>query len=147
MDLLTNGDRNEIRAALKDVADTFHKTTVTFKLATVSLDRWQEDRPKIGTTVAVPAFLTYGTRENDRFVADSTGDEDKATVQIMMNTDDLIALNIWDSTNHVAKINGASDEVTFSGRSYRIEAIVYDGYVDARPVLCYVYVDPKPRLS
>jgi len=148
MDLLNNAERNEARLAIKDVADTFHKIPVTYKVASVSLDRWQENRDKVGQIYVIPGRIEYGVRENDRFSAETSGDEDKATIQITFNVDDLTDLGLWDDVNNVARLNGASDEISFNGKSYRATTPpIYDGYLDRKPMLCLIYVDPNAPLT
>lgn len=146
-DLLSNSERAEARTAFRDIADTFYKTPITYKLFSASLDRFNEDRQDdIFVTHNLLGFLEYSSVQDDRIVYLTTGaNESKAAIRITFNNDILDGLGLWNATLNLPKFNQATDKLFVRGREYVITLIALDGPLEDKNVLTYIFAEPKPQ--
>ncbi|MCB9047613.1 MAG: hypothetical protein H6550_15880 [Chitinophagales bacterium] len=150
-DLLTPSDRAEIRAALRDVSDTFNKTTITYKKWVGRATRFSSGDSTY-TDYSILALVEYGNLESGRFIiqesVNDSGKLNSASVRITMNVDYLNSTHsLWDGTNNVALMNYGADRLFIGDQEYDITQLTYDGPLEAKPILCIIYADPKPNVA
>ena len=137
MDLLTNEDRLEFKAAIKDVTDTFGKTEITYYRSKGSLDIYQEDQ--VSTVLISYALLAIAEEQKNEANTESKGGNwnfDK--VLLTFNSKDLQAVELVsvDGTTHSLK--SEVDYFDYQGQCFKVDEVRFDGAVDEAPVLVLV---------
>ncbi len=146
-DLLSVGQRAQIRAALQDVTDTFMKTPVVYQLKGESLDRFNEDRLDEGvTTFNFNALVEYPATDGDKVKQFTEGALSTAEVQLTMNLDDLKLINFVNSSN-ICIGNDAKDYFTVNNQLYRVAFIGYDGPLDSKNILVVIFGNREKHTS
>ena len=133
-DLLSSGPIANIKLALKDVTDTFFKTSITYQRHKEVLDRFNEDRDKVDVpeTFTLLAGIEYGKGAGEINETES-GAEDNSTVMLMIAFGDLPAQM---RDGNLAVVNPTTDYFLLNGIKYRVNTpAIYDGFFDATPVL------------
>jgi len=141
-DLLSNSERAEIRSALKDVTDTFFKTTITIqKYNSFSVDRFNEDREdREYTSYEVLGLKLERDQERDRVRKDEAGDFERGTIEVYINFDDLETAGLTEGVNHT--ISETEDYMIVEGTRYEIDYIIKAGPLDEKNVLIKIYGKP-----
>lgn len=137
-DLLTDADRAEIRAALKDVADTFFKDTVLYYKAGESLDRFNEDRAdQVDTELSLAAMVEYeqAPRMYGNLVVKGGG-ESRETVKVTCFFTDLPA-ELKNSTELLCQ--DEKDYMIVKNQRYKVILAILDGPLTDLNVLAIIY--------
>ncbi len=134
MELITSAEFTEIRSAIQDVADTFFKTPILYKLAVDSLDEWQEERKTVFTEYNLLALYEDTGKEIKEYLS---GSSDNHAVKLTFLFDDLKKLGIT-RTNGGVIFNPTTDFIIVRDLEYKIRLIKYDGPLQEEPVLIIV---------
>lgn len=135
MDLLSAGDRLEIRAAIQDVTDTFMKTDVVYYSGQDSIDIWQEDRgDMVFTAYALKGLVEYvGTLIDE----EPYGNDNPENIMITFNMADVDVAGAL-TPDYKTKFEIEKDYVKFKEQAYRITAVYYDGPLDEKDILLVI---------
>jgi hypothetical protein len=132
VDLLTPDQRAQVEAALGDVADTFLTHPMTYyKVKTVSLDPWAEDRgdtfddADVIPITGLPAYIIEERSESD---SSPSGSNDPAVLDVTCWLDDMITAGlVAQTTEQVFLGNVNRDYFDFDGERYRLTMFRFDG--------------------
>lgn len=144
-DLLSAGERQEFRDAMTDLKDTFHKSSVAYKVSTDTTDRFGEKRIMSGTVHVLNCFLQYSDLNDDKYRFKTEGITDETFVKVTLNVDYLDGLGLWDAATKTVKFNGEKDTMTVNGMEYMVTQVTYSSSLDGKPVHVFVYGDPQPK--
>ena len=137
MDLLTPAERQQIKDAFRDVMDTYSRTPVTVRIASVSVDRFNEDRVDITyTDYSFDAIVLYGknNKQNDPNLG---GAVDILEVEAIVHLDVLDGVGLLGADDTVL-INVATDLLVTNGQEYRIKMVSIQGQVDKKQVKAHI---------
>ena len=137
MDLLNAGQRAQIRSALQDVFDTFHKTSVTLHKAEYYGSDDGEDTGKAYTDYTFLAAVIYGQDATDELTQTAHGGFTPKTVTLEIGLDNLMAEGLVDSEN-LPKFVPDNDTFTTNGETYVVTSAVVDGAFEQKNVLAIV---------
>lgn len=142
--LLTPQQRADIRAALKDVTDTFMVTPVTYEVHGESMDQFNEDR----TDEQVTEYDLLGLTEYSTSSQSSKGGDikeevggaiDTSDIKVTFNLEDLEAVSGLINADHQAIFNMTKDYFTTKGIRYKVTYIQYEGPLDEKDCLLILY--------
>lgn len=134
-DLLTDAERAEIRAVIRDVTDTFMKSPITYYKAGESVDIFQESKSDTPYSVYnLMGLLDYPMNVQDKMEEDVTGAWDYEYVDVTFNFEELQEKGLV-SAEYAALMNPETDYFVCKGMLYKPEGIFYDGPLDAKAVL------------
>ena len=147
MDLLTDQQRADIKAALHDVTDTFFKTPITYKFSKGNLNRFAESGA--GETFqdySLLAQVEYADDDNDRIKRTVDGVDYYADIQLTLNYADMVTAGLI-GVDGISKIQVEKDKFvnTETGVSYYMSWMGYDGFFDEKPVLVVIHGILNPR--
>jgi hypothetical protein len=136
MNIINQPTWDRIKAALRDVTDTFFLLPITVHVATEpSLDRFNEDRTDITyTDYTLNAFVEYNGNQN---MTTELGSLERDKVKIQFDMRYLIEEGCADATRSI--FNHATDYVTINGLKYKITEQEYDGQIQQEYILCILY--------
>lgn len=137
MDLLNSGQRADIRSALQNVFDTFHKTVVTLHKAEYYGSDDGEDTGKSYTNYTFNAGVIYGQDAEDELTQTAHGGFTPKTVTLEIGLDNLTAANLVDSEN-LPKFVPDNDSFTVNGETFVVTSAVVDGVFEQKNVLVIV---------
>lgn len=137
MDLLSVGQRIQIRNALQDVFDTFHKTPVTLHKAEYYGSDDCEDAGKAYTNYTFNAAIIYGQDATDELTQTAHVGFTPKTVTLEIGLDNLTAVNLVDSEN-LPKFVPDNDSFTVNGETFIVTSAVVDGAFEQKNVLVIV---------
>jgi hypothetical protein len=138
MDLLTQEDRDEIRAVLSEVTtDTFCKTPVLFKSKKIAKDRWGKGEATEYNERTILCYVEYPNLEINDGVPQSSGMSEPFDVKVMMNVEVAEIHGLFTLPNTV-NLKSSSDLFVVDGETYRVEDWRTDGNFEHRSILLYV---------
>ena len=143
MGLLSTTDIADIRAAIKQVTDTFMQLPVIYHQSGVPLDTFQEDRGRTYTDYPLVALMLPPKSALDR---SELGSMDNSELTLYFNYDDMAAhvpTLITASGNSI--FAQASDLFTVQAEKYRIIDIQLEGQLVKRPMLVTVTLIKKEK--
>lgn len=135
MPLLTPADLLSILEAVKLVSDQFFVTPVEYRRTVGSIDITQEDRELTYETFNLSALRDTPLKDNSE---DDDGSSDFSSVLLTFNVADFEDLGLWNSVNNVAILNDVKDRFILAGTEYEVDDILYDGPLQAKPVLIII---------
>lgn len=140
MDLLNSSQIATIRAALRNVADTFNKKPVTYKLFnTISSDPWQEDQANAGfTTYNLVAFYEDDVNTAQELVETAPGKYSIAQVTITFNREYLEEQGLVDMTTFKNIFSEEKDYFIVDGIEYKTVRVTEDGLIDGKQILVVI---------
>lgn len=145
-DLLTDSQRADIRAALKDVTDTFMKTPVVYHKAVDSLDRFNEDRGDMKLVdYNLSGLLEYMTNDKDEVDEAMEGSLNTQRVQVTFNLEDVAAVGLI--ADDIPTMQPESDFFTANGERYRVTYVGTDGPLTKRAILVVIKGKLQPKES
>ena len=133
MSLISEQDKQEIRASIKEVTDTFFITPIIYKRAIDSLDVYQEDRNTEFEELELNVLYEDHGNEITKMLA---GSSSKHIVKLTFNFDDLDTLGLINDLS--VNFNETTDFVIVHNKKYRVVKVGYDGPLEPRNVLIYV---------
>jgi hypothetical protein len=133
MDLLSDIARASIRAAIKDVGDTFFKTAITYNTPVASLDRFNEDRTdETYVTETLYVLLEAISQQIAYNETDEAGAKPEGMVKLTGLYDDLPAtLKNGDSL----LMDAERDWLSIDGKIFRIYNVSLDGPISSTQLL------------
>jgi len=135
--LISEVEKEEIRAVLRDVTDTFFVTPVIYYLAETKLARFQEDdnfAEYVEHTLS--ALVEYKESEGVKF--SMQGAIDKSVVKVTLNVEDLIDLGLYENTNHTVPFKAEKDYMKINNLRYKVKHINFDGPLDRQNILVII---------
>lgn len=146
MDLLTDAERAEITGAIKDVTDTFNKTTCIISVKIDNASRMNTDTGVVFVDYSILGFVEFGHLQSDQTFMNEDGSVIKADVKCLLNMADMNAINLLDG-NYQPIINMATDKMSIHGVNYRIINVSPDGALTDHNLICMIYADREPTLT
>lgn len=144
MDLLSAADRLEIRAALQDVIDTFHKTTVSYYLAgSYQSDFMEDQETKQYTLYEFPAYVEYPKTMKEETVE---GAYDGQDVWVQVGLDNLQALNLIDA-EFQPLFRPELDYMLINGARFNITSCKTEGAFEKENILVILTGRKEPLYS
>ena len=141
MNLLTPAELAEIRAAIRDVTDTFARTPVTYLLSLGSIDRFNEDRDKTGNedfeTIELEGLVEFTEHRGDYMKRSEQGSEEKKLAKILFNYDVLEAAGLT-TADLGLRFNVEKDYFYTQGVRYRVVYADLDGPMEPKNLLAVV---------
>ena len=125
--LLTPAEQAMLQAALNDVTDTLHSSTVTIVVPGVSLDIRQTSANTPSTSYNVPALINIGMGGEDN-TQDTTGKRDVMEISIKINIKDLVAVGLADSSNNIF-VRAANSYLIYEGVDYEIISLGLEKFI------------------
>lgn len=143
MDLLSDSARASIRAAIKDVADTFFKTEITYKAPIVSLDRFNEDRgDETYITESLFVLLEAITQQIAYNETDEAGAQPEGMVKLTGLYDDLPETL---KSGDTLLMNSERDWLLIGGKVFRIYNVALDGPISSTQLLYVIIAYEESR--
>lgn len=137
VDLLTQGERDEIRAALRDVTTgTFCKTPVVFKKKSTDYDRWGNGNEVSYTETVALCFVEYPMLEVNDGLASTSGMSEPFDIKLMINVEEAQTSNIFALPNIV--LVSVGDLFVCNDESYKIEDWNTSGNFEQRSILLII---------
>jgi hypothetical protein len=151
MNLVSIAEHLEIRAALRDVSDTFFQSDVIYrKRKAAVLNRFMEDLHDGGDSHDVfflKGFVEYSTLLTDESKNIETGWENDDSVTVSFHLDYLDELGLINPTTFQPIFETNSDEIIVGGKSYNVVHVVTDGQLQPKNILVVVYGNRQNRIS
>ena len=147
MDLLTQPQRDAIRAAIQSVTDTFSKTSVTFQKLGDSANEFMEELDfGTRTEFEVLAIIEYTAQIKDKVNPDPMlGLDDESEVRLTINYDDMDTAGLTDSGTFTCTLKPETDLFNMEGEDWKVVYVATDGKFEARPLLVYVWGIKRER--
>lgn len=139
-ELINQAQIEQIKAALKDVTDTFFKTPVSYKLAKPNLDRFKEDNTHTYDTYELKALVEYESKDTDLINQTEQGSISHQRVKVSLNYRDLIPLGLTTGDNFV-KMRATTDYMVINGQTWKVQFVGLDGPIEPENVLVIVRGD------
>ena len=140
MNLYGAGDLSQIEQAYRDIMETYSNNSVTLKVASNSVDRFNEDRGDITfTDYTFLAIVIFG-KNPDQADPNLGGAVDITKAQVIVHMDILAALGLLDSNNMPTIATRAASEslMVINGQNYIINDIAQQGHIEgSRQVKCH----------
>lgn len=132
MTLLSSDDLDEIRGAIRDVTDTFHKKPITLHRLTKGFDRYQEG--SVGGNVVADytrlGFVEYNDETSDQAEEMLEGDVRQNSIVVTFNMNYLVESGDVVDANRNVIFKERRDRLTVQGQKYIINLITYDGLLE-----------------
>lgn len=137
--LISDSEFLEIRSALRDVADTFFTSPLTYYIGRESLDRWQEDRAdKAFYAIDLEALKeNTGNASGNELRMSEQGFEDISVVQLTFNVDYLQEKGLLTDDFRV-KFDPERDYFKLQNQVYKVISVSVDGPLQPKDVLIVV---------
>lgn len=146
MSLLTPAQRNQIRAVLGEVTDTFFLTEIRYSRKTTSLDAWQEDRNPQATVVwtfkaMVTPTISRETLSRPMRTASGIIDEHEVVVTVAMKDLKLVPGAVSNDGNFTVHMRAETDSFSIGSETqrYRVIRVSKHGPLDTEDVLVKIY--------
>ena len=144
-DLLTTQDFTDIRNAVNDVADTFFKQPISYKVDKDTATRFQRDikTARVFTTVTLNALVVWEkTGNNSENKQSQTGAYDIYRGYCLVKYDDAATLGIIDSDKNVL-VNPPQDKLTIGTVDYYVIGVNLIGQLGAKECLLKIHISTK----
>ena len=139
--LLDNNDFNEIRAALKDVLDTFSTTPITLRLTDdISLDPFNSNRELSYTDYNLMAQVEYNNGSKSKDDPNFAGQYDRADVKVKVHLDYLEAAGLMSNDYPIFSPNTTQLYIGNDGvrERYTIDHVSLDGALGKKQTYCMI---------
>lgn len=141
--LLSELDLLEIRQAVQTVTDTFFVTPIEYLKGKDQLSRFNEDNSFVEydtyTLMGLAEYASstggkYGTVQNT-----VQGSKDRSQVRVSLNTEDLIALGLYDEIEHKVNFLPEKDWMNINGEKYKVKTVHSEGPLDRKNLIITVF--------
>lgn len=141
MNLLTNQQHLDIRAALRDVTDTFFTTPVTYRLHADEFGDGEMMNPaKPYTEFNLVGLPKYLKEDKDEVQRETSGAYSVVRVDVLFSMDNLITANLIDTDANppVPLFRPEEDEFLIAGEVFKVILVNVEGFFQPTGVLVRV---------
>lgn len=134
MSLLTQDQKDKIRATIRRVTDTFMVTPISIHHSVGVFDRFNEDRERVFENYTINGLAEEFTRKENWTNTDELAATDDSTIKVTINYEDMEDAGLADS-NFRTIIDTADDFMTINGLRYQIKHAYLDGPLERKNCL------------
>jgi hypothetical protein len=145
MDLLSEAEKAEVAAAIKDVTDTFFKDQITYQNMSGTFSRMGNNNNAIPTNVSLLGRVTYKETDSQQGVKTLEGIDDKQSVEMRFNANDLRDANVM--INDTPSFNMHKDYFIYEGLKYLLTMLSHDDSDFAGNIMIVVCTCERQPLS
>ncbi len=143
-DLIPGSEFDEIRNAINDVTDTFHKFIITYRQHGQQFDRWSEENaPQQIVDTDLKCLVEF--IDDDETDMSQQGVKDVQTLQVSFSIDYLDSVNMMDATSKEAKFDKGKDYFIYEGALYRLAAMWADGPINTKNALIVITLNKEEK--